>query len=118
MTILHFCPDPAWRQAQAEGRYAGDTLDTEGFIHCSTAGQVHLPANALCRGRTDLVLLEIDESRLPEPPRYEPGDPADPDSPRFPHVYGPIPLGAVVAVHAFPPRPDGRFTVPDTVGRR
>jgi uncharacterized protein (DUF952 family) len=29
MTILHSCPHPAWRQAQAEGRYTGDTLDTD-----------------------------------------------------------------------------------------
>jgi uncharacterized protein (DUF952 family) len=112
MAILHFCPVAVWREAQAAGRYAADTLTTEGFIHCSTAGQVHLPANARYPGRTDLVLLEIDESRLDEPPRYEPGDPADPGSMRFPHVYGPIPLDAVVAVHEFRPGPDGLFRAP------
>src|SRR5689334_22474986 len=100
MTILHFCPVEVWQAAQAGGEYAADTLATEGFIHCSTAEQVHLPANALCPGRTDLVLLEIDESRLAEPPRYELG---------FPHVYGPIPLDAVVAVHEYRPGPDGLF---------
>ena len=109
MAILHFCPVEAWRAAQESGEYAADTLATEGFIHCSTAEQVHLPANALCRGRRDLVLLEIDESRLPAAPRWEPGDPSDPDSMRFPHVYGPIPVGAVVAVRPFRPGPDGLF---------
>lgn len=113
--ILHFCSDEDWRTALAEGWYSADTLATEGFIHCSTADLVHLPANALARGRTDLVLLEIDESRLAEPPRYEPGDPADPGSALFPHVYGPIQASAVVAVHPFPPGPDGRFRLPDTV---
>jgi len=112
VTILHICPVADWREAQAIGEYTADTLATEGFIHCSTAEQAHLPANFLYRGRTDLVLLEIDETQLPEPPRYEPGDPSDPDSMRFPHVYGPIPVDAVVAVHDFPPGPDGLFTVP------
>lgn len=109
-TILHFCPGDTWSAAQAAGEYRGDTLDTEGFIHCSTADQVHVPANAIARGRTDLVLLEIDPTQLAVPVRWEG---ADPTSMRFPHVYGPIPVSAVVAVHDFPPGPDGTFTVPD-----
>jgi uncharacterized protein (DUF952 family) len=107
--ILHFCPIASWTAAEQAGEYAADTLATEGFIHCSTPDLVHLPANALAGGRTDLVLLEIDESMLPEPPRYEPGDPADPASPLFPHVYGPIPLAAVVGVREWRPEPDGTF---------
>src|SRR5262245_30003385 len=115
MTIFHFCPQRAWQSAQASGEYTADSLATEGFIHCSTVDQVTLPANALARGQTALVLLAIDEARLAEPPRYEPGDPNDFGSPLFPHVYGPIQVDAVVAVHPFPPDADGRFTVPDTV---
>jgi uncharacterized protein (DUF952 family) len=110
VTILHFCTRDAWSAAQSRGEYRGDTLATEGFIHCSPADQVHLPANALMRGRTDLVLLEVDPARLTSPVRWEPGDPSDPTSMQFPHVYGPISLDAVVAVHDFPPGPDGTFT--------
>jgi uncharacterized protein (DUF952 family) len=116
MTILHFCSGEDWRAAVAAGEYTADTLASEGFIHCSTAELVHVPANLLVRGRTDLVLLEIDEARLPEPPRYERGEPSDPAL--FPHVYGPIPVAAVVAVHDFPPGADGRFTVPDSLTRQ
>lgn len=110
MTILHFLPRDAWLAAQAAGEYRGDTLATEGFIHCSTAEQVHVPANALARGRTDLVLLEIDEARLLAPVRREPGEPGS--AMLFPHVYGPVNLDAVVAVHDFPPGPDGTFRPP------
>ena len=107
--ILHFCPRETWTAAQLAGEYAADSLVSEGFIHCSTAQQVHVPATTLARGRTDLVLLEIDESLLPEPPRYEPGDLGDPASPLFPHIYGPIPLAAVIRIREWRPEPDGSF---------
>ena len=107
--ILHFCPRSAWEAARAAGSYAADTLASQGFIHCSTPEQVHVPANALARGRTDLVLLEIDERRLTAPLIWEAGAPADPGGSLFPHVYGPIPVDAVVAVRDYPPGPDGKF---------
>ena len=115
MTILHFCSRDEWAAAKAAGEYAADTLATEGFIHCSTVDLVLLPANAIAGGRTDLVLLEIEPDRLAAPPRYEPGE--GPGSPMFPHIYGPIPEAAVVAVHDFPPGPDGTFRVPAALAR-
>jgi uncharacterized protein (DUF952 family) len=91
--------------------YRAASLDTEGFVHCSDFGTVHLPANRLFAGRTDLVLLEIDPARLDVPLRWEPGAPPSPNGVWFPHIYGPIPPAAVVAVHDFPPSTDG-FRLP------
>jgi uncharacterized protein (DUF952 family) len=111
--ILHGCSRESWTAAAAAGTYTGDTLHSEGFVHCSDAGTVHLPMTALFRGRTDLVLLEIDPRLLDVPVRWEPGDPADPQGGAwFPHVYGPIPATAVVAVHDLVPEPDGSFLLP------
>ena len=107
--ILHFCSRADWTAAQAAGAYRADTLATQGFIHCSTREQAHIPANALARGRTDLVLLSIDESRLPTPVIWEAGDPPDPGGMLFPHVYGPIPIAAVVSADDFQPTADGTF---------
>src|SRR3982074_711234 len=87
--------------------YRAASLDTEGFVHCSDFGTVHLPANRLFAGRTDLVLLEIDPAKLAVPLRWEPGAPPSPHGVWFPHVYGPIPATAVLAVHDFPPSADG-----------
>lgn len=110
--LLHICGRDDWRPGVV---YLGDTLDTEGFIHCSDPGTVHLPANNFFAGRTDLLLLEIDPARLDVPVRWEPGDPANPSGVWFPHVYGPIPSEAVVATHEFPLPEDGSFTPPGPI---
>ena len=110
--ILHICPRAAWEAALAEGVYEGDTLATQGYIHCSTAEQVHLPATALFRGRTDLLLLQIDEARLPVEVTWEEGDPPHPDGKLFPHLYAALPIDAVVAVREYRPEEDGTFATP------
>ena len=40
---------------------------------------------------------------------WEEGDPPHPTGMLFPHVYGPIPVTAVVAVQNLLPGPDGSF---------
>lgn len=107
--IYHFCPLADWEAAQIAGIYTADTLETQGFIHCSDRDTVHLPATLLAKGRTDIVVLEIDESAVDAPTVWEDADPPSPDGQQFPHTYGPIPVGAVVSVIPFPPAEDGSF---------
>jgi uncharacterized protein (DUF952 family) len=109
-SLLHITTDEAWQAAQAAGVYHGDTLETEGFIHCSLLGQVVDVANARYRGRDDLVLLVIDEARVEPEVRYEDCYETGQD---FPHIYGPLDLDAVMTVLSFPPDPDGMFTLPE-----
>ena len=82
---------------------------TEGFIHCSDAHQVVWVANQRFRDRQDLVLLEIDPARLTVEVRYENLEGGEQ---LFPHVYGPIPVVAVVQVMPFRPGADGTFSGP------
>ena len=107
--IYHFCPRTYWEAAVATGRYAADSLRTQGYIHCSPRHHVHESATLRARGRTDLVVLEIDESLLCGTTVWEDGDPPHPDGMQFPHVYGPIPVGAVTTVRRLVPAPDGSF---------
>lgn len=70
---------------------------------------MHLPANRLYAGRTDLVVLRIDPDKLTAPVRWEPGVPTDPESMLFPHLYGALPAEAVTSVTSYEPGPDGTF---------
>jgi uncharacterized protein (DUF952 family) len=112
--ILHMCAAGDWTGTE----YRALSLGTEGFIHCSDPGTAHLPAAALFPGRTDLVLLEIDPARLDVPLRWEEGVPPHPAGVWFPHIYGPIRPEAVIAVHPFPPDPDGTFRLPTALAHR
>ncbi len=107
--LLHICATAEWERAQRLEELRPDSLRTAGFVHLSTPEQVHLPANRLYAGRTDLVLLHLDPTRLDKSVRWEPGVAADPASMVFPHLYGPLPLAAVVAVAEYRPGPDGQF---------
>lgn len=107
--LVHICGAEEWRSAQDDGELRPDSLASHGFVHLSTPEQVHLPANRLYAGRSDLVLLRVDPARLSSPIRWEPGVPSDPDAMVFPHLYGPLPTKAVISVTPYKPGSDGAF---------
>ncbi|PXX11969.1 uncharacterized protein (DUF952 family) [Mycolicibacterium moriokaense] len=108
-TLVHLCSAEEWRLAESTGEHRPASLGASGFIHLSTPEQVHLPANRLYGGRTDLVLLRIDAAALTAPVRWEPGVATDPDSMVFPHLYGPLPVAAVISITSYRPGENGRF---------
>jgi 2-C-methyl-D-erythritol 4-phosphate cytidylyltransferase len=107
-TILHITRRGNWEQAKSVRLYRGDTLDSEGFIHCSTENQVLTVANTSFRGQRDLVLLCIDLDKVGSEVRFE-GPSADE---LFPHIYGPLNLDAIFNVLDFEPGKDGKFQLP------
>lgn len=107
--LLHLCGADEWRRAAEVGELRPTSLDDVGFVHLSTVEQVHLPANRLYAGRTDLVALRIDPRRLNDSVQWEPGVATDPDAMLFPHLYGPLPTAAVIDVAPYLPGADGVF---------
>ncbi|MEU6740964.1 DUF952 domain-containing protein [Streptosporangium sandarakinum] len=98
MTILHLALAADWDAAREAGEYRistlGRTLEEEGFIHaCADHDQLHAVARRYYGDVTDpLVLLTIDPTGLDV--RLEVPDGAQE---AFPHLYGPLPLTAVVS---------------------
>ena len=90
-TVFHIAEPADWPPSGDE--YTAPSLATEGFIHCSTAEQLDGVAEAFYAGRTDVTVLTIDERAVADTLVYEDlydhGD-------EFPHVYGPIPVSAVL----------------------
>jgi uncharacterized protein (DUF952 family) len=110
-TIYHITSREEWQAAQDAGAYRADSLETQGFIHASTAAQVIETADRYYRGQDGLVLLCIDPARLEAPVKLEASS-SSPDAGLFPHIYGTLNLDAVERVVAFPCRADGSFEVP------
>ena len=107
--LYHVALAGDWAAAQTAGSYRVSTvdvsLDREGFIHTSWREQLRATADRFYRGvHVPLVLLEIDELLLTSPWRI---DPVPGSQHGFPHVYGPINIGAVVRVSPVRALPDG-----------
>ena len=106
--IYHITPRADWEAAQRAGIYRADTLETQGFIHCSTGAQVINTANVWFPGQQNLLLLEIDPRQAGAEIRYEGLAGVE----MFPHLYGPLPLAAVTRILRLEPDAEGKFTAP------
>ena len=87
-----------WSAARASGAYAGSAIDlADGDIHLSTEAQLAETAAKHYAGRTDLLLLTVDLAQLGGTVVWEPSR----GGALFPHIYGPLPVGAVTGRRAF-----------------
>lgn len=94
--IYHFITETELARSLAPTELRVPSLQTEGFIHCSTLEQVLDVANFLAPYSEEMQMLEIDESRLTSELKWED---SMSDGRLFPHVYGPINRDAIVAEH-------------------
>jgi uncharacterized protein (DUF952 family) len=101
MKIFHIAERPVWEAVRESGgpyevSTRGLTLAEVGFIHASRdEAQARTVQQAFYADLDDLVLLVIDPEGLDV--RHEPvGDDV------FPHIYGPLPIDAVIDVRPLP----------------
>ncbi len=96
--IFHAALPDDWAHAFVDGEYTvstrGATLQDVGFIHASTREQIEGVATRFYGDLDELVLLTIDPEKVPHEIRWEP--PAPGVDELFPHIYGPLPVAAVV----------------------
>jgi uncharacterized protein (DUF952 family) len=92
--IYHVTTREEWAAAKEQGHYKASSLATEGFIHCSEEGQVAGVLQRFFKNKNNLVKLTIDTDKLQHPLQY---DLAPSINESFPHIYGPLNIGAVVS---------------------
>ena len=93
--LFHLALKDDLEQARETGTYQWSTrgmrLVEVGFIHCSWQEQVAKTFERFYADAGDVLLLEIDPTRLNAPLRAD----AIPTGELFPHLYGPLPIEAV-----------------------
>lgn len=94
--ILHICDPQAWEEAQKTGVYRADSLEGEGFIHCSTWEQISGVMNRFYADETELLVLRIDPAKVTAEIRWETAD-----GDEYPHLYGPLNVAAVIGTIPF-----------------
>lgn len=107
--IFHICRREEWKAAVRAGRYEGSSQDAaDGFIHFSTWAQLAETAAKHRAGQRDLVLVAADPAPLGAALRWE----RSRGGAVFPHLYGALPLEAVLSVDDLPLGADGRHVFP------
>ena len=99
-----------WRAAEVAGAFVGSEVDrADGFIHFSSAAQAPETAEKWFKGRKDLILVAIDAVALGVKLKWEPSRGGD----LFPHLFGPLPMSAVVWSRPLSLGDDGRHRFGD-----
>lgn len=119
--LFHLALADEWTDAQARGTYdrstIGVSLAEEGFIHLSFAHQVRGVAERFYAGAEHTVLLRIAPARLGDDADLRVEDLYDIGE-AFPHLYGPLPVGAIVAASPVTLGDDGVPDVSVALGRQ
>jgi uncharacterized protein (DUF952 family) len=107
--IYHICRAEEWQAAQSSA-YHGSSQDiADGFIHFSAADQIVASAAKHRAGQSGLLLIGCDEYKMGAGLKWEPSRGGQ----LFPHLYGPLPMDAVVSVRELPLGPDGLHDFPE-----
>jgi uncharacterized protein (DUF952 family) len=109
-TIYKICEEPLWREAERTGAFCGAPVDgRDGFIHFSTAAQVRETAARHFEGADGLLLIAVSADALAGALKWEVSRGGD----LFPHLYGVLPLAAVLWAKPLPLGTDRRHVFPE-----
>ena len=100
---------PQMVELLGSGNFAGAAADLEdGYIHLSTEGQLAETLGKHFAGQADLWIAEVDLVALHDLVRWEPSRGGQ----LFPHVYGELPLTAVLGHGPLVRSDDGKVILP------
>ncbi|MET0307461.1 MAG: DUF952 domain-containing protein [Sphingomonas sp.] len=97
------------RALEEDRVFAGAPVDlADGFIHLSSADQLQETIDKHFAGQHHLWLAAVDLDALGDAVKWEPSRGGQ----FFPHIYGALPLDAVVAYSELAYEPDGALRLP------
>ena len=94
MLIYHIALPEVWEEFKDKAFYEAESLETEGFIHCSFAEQLDAVLDRYYDNAGDVLILSVEAEQLTSPLINEPST----NNEIYPHIYGPINRGAIVGV--------------------
>jgi len=110
--VFKIAPADIAAAARDSGTFTGMPIDREdGFIHLSTAAQLPETLALHFRGQDNLVLLAVRPHNVGSILRWEPSRGGQ----LFPHVYGGLPMSAVVWTAPIAVAADGTCMLPEAV---
>jgi len=94
-----------WRKFQQDAVFKGSPVDVaDGFIHLSCAHQLKGTMDKWYAGQAEVVLLQVDASKLGEALKYE----VSRGGAEFPHLFAVLPLSVIGK--QWLASPENRFT--------
>ena len=104
--IFHIVEKDTFKSSINDGEYTPESIEQEGFIHCSTGHQINDTANRIFGEAGPLFLLIIDTKRVDSEIKYE-KDSQTGD--KFPHIYGSLNVMAILDKIEIEPDNNGKF---------
>lgn len=94
MSIYHIVLPAVWEKFRGEKFYEAKSLTTEGFIHCSFAGQLETVLRRYYKDAKAVLILEIEPEKLASKLVNEPSTGGE----IYPHIYGKINIDAIIEI--------------------
>lgn len=111
-TLYKILPADIWDAAEEAGVFKGAGIDlADGFIHLSTGVQVPRTLQRFFAGAEGLVLVAIDAGLLEDELVFE-----EAHGEMFPHLYGKLPVSAVLAAYELRLDGQGQHILPAMAG--
>lgn len=106
--LFHITTKNDWKNLNNSGTYEPESLDSEGFIHCSTGAQVEEIANRLFADKDEIMLLVIDATMLRDDIKYEKDEET---GEKFPHLYCSLSNNAIIDKITIKAEDNGTFNI-------
>ncbi len=94
MLIYHITTQANWDKYKDRPSYQTESLETEGFIHCSYLGQLEAVLKRYYSGYPKVLILSIETDKLKSKLVEEPSTGGE----IYPHLYGRLNHNAVMGI--------------------